>query len=92
MGRTNREPSEEVFELRCRLADTPATQVQLALNERMPFWMKFGGQPVLSYDIDPCRRRIYMLSDVFNFWTKLGTRWRTDIDRDCGRTMSNVRR
>lgn len=85
------DPSEDVFQLRCRMADTPEAQMRMAASERMPFWMKFGGQPVLSYDIDPCRR-IYMLSDVFDFWTKPGTWWRTKVDADCGRTMDNVRR
>lgn len=83
--------ADDVFLLRCQLADTPSAQIQLAINEDMPFWMKFGGEPKLSYDADPCRR-LYMLSDVHNLLTKPGTWWRWKVDTDCGREMQFVRR
>ena len=57
----------------------------------MPFWMKFGGEPSLSYNVDPCRR-IFMLSDVYKFMTCPGTKWRSQVDADCGREMEFVRR
>ncbi len=83
--------AKAVFELRCKLADTPAAQIQLAINENMPFWMKFGGEPKLSYHVDPCRRR-FMLSDVYDLRTGPGTKWRSWVDADCGREMEFVRR